>query len=141
MCWWNLPCLMKAMPASLSSCQVVSPVAKTRDKHQPWSGQTSLVTFGDFEGGVTEAGGFHTPVRGTMFVRNGAVTPRPSRECDITFFAKGRPKSVRQSRDSKVAARVPENANDGVQNGLFPQAPGGVSYCKVLPLRGPILKK
>ena len=35
-----------------------------------------------------------------MFVRNGAVTPRPSRECDITFFVKARPKSVRQSRDS-----------------------------------------
>ena len=54
---------------------------------------------------VTEGGGFHTPVRGTMFVRNGAVTPGPSRECDITFFVKGRPKSARQSRDSTVAAR------------------------------------
>ena len=42
-----------------------------------------------------------------MFVRNGAVTPGPSRECDITFFVKGRPKSARQSRDrlSTVAAR------------------------------------
>ena len=40
-----------------------------------------------------------------MFVRNGAVTPGPSRECDITFFVKGRPKSVRHSRDSTVAAR------------------------------------
>ena len=40
-----------------------------------------------------------------MFVRDGAVTPGPSRECDITFFAKGRPKSARQSRDSTVAAR------------------------------------
>ena len=40
-----------------------------------------------------------------MFVRNGAVTPGPSRECDITFFLKGRPKSARQSRDSTVAAR------------------------------------
>ena len=49
-------------------------------------------------------GGFHTPVRGTMFVRNGAVTPGPSRECDITFFVKGRPKSAQQSRDSTVAA-------------------------------------
>ena len=35
------------------------------------------------EGG---GGGFHTAMRGTMFVRNGAVTPGPSRECDITFF-------------------------------------------------------
>ena len=40
-----------------------------------------------------------------MFVRNGAVTPGPSRECDITFFVKGRPKSARQSRDSTVVAR------------------------------------
>ena len=40
-----------------------------------------------------------------MLVRNGAVTPRPSREYDITFFVKGRPKSARQPRDSTVAAR------------------------------------
>ena len=40
-----------------------------------------------------------------MFVRDGAVTPGPSRECDITFFVEGRPKSARQSRDSTVAAR------------------------------------
>ena len=33
------------------------------------------------------------------------MTPGPSRECDITFFVKGRPKSARQSRDSTVAAR------------------------------------
>ena len=38
-----------------------------------------------------------------MFVRDVAV--RPSRECDITFFVKGRPKSARQARDSTVAAR------------------------------------
>ena len=63
-------------------------------------------SIGDFlKGGVTEGGGFHTAVRGTMFVRNGAVTPGPSRECDITFFAKGRPKSAQQLRDSTVAAR------------------------------------
>ena len=61
---------------------------------------------GTFQGGVTEGGGFHTPVRGTMFVRDGAVTPGgPSRECAITFFVKGRPKSARQSRDGTVAAR------------------------------------
>ena len=36
----------------------------------------------------TPWGGFHTPVRGPMFVRNGAVTPGPSRECDITCFVK-----------------------------------------------------
>ena len=35
-----------------------------------------------------------------MFVRNGAVTPGPSRECDITSFVKGRPKSSQQLRDS-----------------------------------------
>ena len=33
------------------------------------------------------------------------MTPGPSRECGITFFVKGRPKSARQSRDSTVAAR------------------------------------
>ena len=64
-----------------------------------------LKLSGTFKGGVTEGGGFHTLVRGTMFVRDGAVTPGPSRECDITFFVKGRPKSARQSRDSTVAAR------------------------------------
>ena len=60
---------------------------------------------GTFEGGGHGRGGFHTPVRGTMFVRDDAVTPGPSRECDITFFVKGRPKSARQSRDSTMAAR------------------------------------
>ena len=52
-----------------------------------------------------EGGRFHTAVRGTMFVRKGAVTPGPSRECDITFFVKGRLKSARLSRDSTVATR------------------------------------
>ena len=57
-------------------------------------------------GGVAEGGGgFHTAVRGTMFVRNGAMTPGPSREYDITFFVKGRPKSAQQLRDSTVAVR------------------------------------
>ena len=41
-----------------------------------------------------------------MFVRDGAVTRGPSRECDITFFVKGRPKSARQSRDSTVECRA-----------------------------------
>ena len=46
-------------------------------------------------------------MRGTMFVRNGAVAPGLSRECDITlkFFVEGRPKSAQQLRDSAVAAR------------------------------------
>ena len=64
--------------------------------------------FGDFLGGGNGrggGGGLHTPVRGAKFVRNGAVTPGPSRECDITFFVKGPPKSGRQSRDSTAAAR------------------------------------
>ena len=43
---------------------------------------------GTFLGGVTEGGRFHTLVTGTMFVRDGAVTPGPSRECDIAFFVK-----------------------------------------------------
>ena len=59
---------------------------------------------GDFLRGVG-VNGFHTAVRGTMFICNGAVTPGPSRECDITFFVKGRPKSTKQLRDSTVVAR------------------------------------
>ena len=70
---------------------------------------------GIFKGGLRKGGGFHTLVRGTMFVRNGAVTPGPSRECDITLFVKGRPKSARQSRDSTVAAR-------GVQSVTVPSS-------------------
>ena len=37
---------------------------------------------GLFKGG-NGGGGFHTPVRGTVFVRDGVVTPGPSRKCDI----------------------------------------------------------
>ena len=59
---------------------------------------------GFFKGGKRK-GGFHTAVRGTMFLRDGAVTPRPSHEYDINFFAQGRPKSAQQLRDSTVAAR------------------------------------
>ena len=47
-----------------------------------------------------------------MFVRNGAVAPGLSRECDITCFVKGQicfvkgqPRSARQLHDSTVAAR------------------------------------
>ena len=40
-----------------------------------------------------------------MFVRDGAVTPGPSRECDITFLVKGLPKSSQQLRESAVAVR------------------------------------
>ena len=63
--------------------------------------------IGDFKKfkGVTEGGGFHIAVRGTMFVRNGAVTPGPSRECDIIFFVNRQPKSAQQLRYSTVAAR------------------------------------
>ena len=46
----------------------------------------------------------HPFVNPRMFVRDGAVTPGLSRECDITFFAKGRPISAQQLRDSTVAA-------------------------------------
>ena len=38
-------------------------------------------------------------------LRNGAVRPGPSRECDITFVVNRRPKSVQQLRDSRAAAR------------------------------------
>ena len=42
------------------------------DKHR-FSESRSETGVGDFLRGVTEGGGFHTPVRGTMFVRDGAV--------------------------------------------------------------------
>ena len=56
-------------------------------------------------GGLWKGEGFDTAVRGTMFVRNGAVTPGPSRKCNITWVVKGRPKPARQLRDGTVAAR------------------------------------
>ena len=85
-----------------------------------------------FKGGVTEGGGFHTRVRGTMFACDGAVTPGPSCKCDITFFVKGRPKSARQSRDSTVAAR-------SVQSVTVPSS--RVSReCRSPGLRPPLLK-
>ena len=40
-----------------------------------------------------------------MFIGSAVVTPGPSRECDITFFVKGREKSAQQLRDSTVAVR------------------------------------
>ena len=43
---------------------------------------------GLFKGGWRRGGVFHTLGRGTMVVRDGAVTPEPSRECDITFFVR-----------------------------------------------------
>ena len=89
------PCSFRVVPSNFSeNCAV-------RAIFWLWGSFLS----GIFLGGVTEGGGFHTRVRGTMFVRDGAVTPGPSRKCDITFFVKGRPKSARQSRDSTVAAR------------------------------------
>ena len=45
-------------------------------------------------------------MKGTMFVRNGAVTPGPSRECDITFFAKGHRKIKGRFRKRAVLANV-----------------------------------
>ena len=66
-------------------------------------------------------------VRGTMFVRNGAVTPGPSRKCDIAFFLKGRPKSAQHLRDSAVAAR-------GVQSVTVPSCPM-VPECRSLGAR------
>ena len=57
-----------------------------------------------------EGGGFHTPVRGTMFFGSGTVTPAPSCECDITSFVKGHPKSAPPLRDGTVAARGVESS-------------------------------
>ena len=63
------------------------------------------VSRGLFEGGGNLRGGCHTAVKATMFARHGAVTPGPSRECDITFSVNGRPTSAQQLRNSAVAAR------------------------------------
>ena len=60
-----------------------------------------------FHRGFFKGGGIphriHSRERCNLFVRTGAVTAGPSRECDITFFVKGRPKSAQQLRDSTVA--------------------------------------
>ena len=60
--------------------------------------------IGDFlRGGWVTAGGggFSHRREKYLFVRSGAVTPRPSRECDIAFV-KGGPKSAQQFRDSTL---------------------------------------
>ena len=67
-----------------------------------------------------------------MFVRNGAVTPGPSRKSDITFFVKGRPKSARQSRDGTVVARR-------VQSVTIPSSPVS-RECRSPGLRSPPFK-
>ena len=63
---------------------------------------------GDFLKGGYGRGGFDTAVRGTMFVRNGTVTPEPSRKCNITWVVKGRPKPAQHLHDSTVAGRTPK---------------------------------
>ena len=127
--------LLVQMTSALQKRQCCSAVPAAQ--HSENCSATSVfacgVFRGLFKGGVTEGGVFHTRVRGTMFVRNGAVTPGPSRECDITFFVKGRPKSARQSRDSTVAAR-------SVQSVTVPSS--RVSReCRSPGLRSPPLKK
>ena len=66
--------------------------------------RVTATIWGLLKGVGPSAAGFHTAVRGAI-VRDGAVTARPSRECDITFFVRGRPKSAQQLWDSTVAAR------------------------------------
>ena len=65
----------------------------------------STTRSGIFKRGGVAEGGFHTAVRGIMFVRNGAMAPGPSCECDITFFVKGGPNSAQHLCDSAVAVR------------------------------------
>ena len=72
---------------------------------------------GLFKGG-NRMGGFHTAVRGTMFVRKGAVTPGPSRERDITFFVKGRPKSAQQLRDCRFPPPL-KMPDTNLRNGAY----------------------
>ena len=95
-------------------------VGNTQKKWSSTGKMAHAYSRGLFRGG-NGRGGIHTPVRGTMFVRDGAVTPGPSRECDITFFVKGRPKSARQSRDSTVAADRLRTVIPGVTRMSFPQ--------------------
>ena len=58
---------------------------------------------GIFRGRGGRRGGFHTPVRVTMFGRQWwCDTPAPSCACDITSFVKGRPQSAQRLRDSTV---------------------------------------
>ena len=61
-------------------------VAPAPPPPEPYLGKGELTEFSlgtlyfkDFKGGVTEGRGFHTAVRGTMFVRNGAVTRTDTR--------------------------------------------------------------
>ena len=93
------------------SKQMFSSSREGTELDRTYFNQFQFAISGSFLGGslrgVTEGGGFHAPVRGTMFVRNGVVTPEPSRECDIPFFVKGRPRSAQQSRDSTVHASSP----------------------------------
>ena len=57
--------------------------------------QSSFSAYiGDFLRWGNGRGVIPHPGERTMFVRNGAVTPGPSSECDITFFVKGRPNSA-----------------------------------------------
>ena len=62
-----------------------------------------------FEGGGLDngRGGFHTAVTGTMFVRNNAVTPGPSRECDITLIV--------LLRDNQICATIAWQHSGGAQ--------------------------
>ena len=63
---------------------------------------SQIPRIGQLKGG-NGRGGFQTQVWGTMFFRNGGVTPGPSRECNITFFVK------QHLCDSTVAARRAQN--------------------------------
>ena len=85
----------------LSEFSLPSPSSSERTQWVALKDKCSGRTFHPVDWGATEGGGggFHTAVRGTMFVCNGAMTPGPSRECDITFLVKGRPKSAPQLRD------------------------------------------
>ena len=78
--------------------------------------------LGDFlgGGGVTEGGGFRTLVRGTVFVCDGAVTPGPSRECDIAFFVKLRAKKNHTTNlEMAKSTRGAGGPNTGMQQ-AFP---------------------
>ena len=69
----------------------------TRDKKTRTVSNAESTLGSSPEGwGHGRGGAFQTAVRGTMFVCNGAVTPEPSRECNITFFVNGRPKTAQQ---------------------------------------------
>ena len=68
-----------------------------------------------------------------MFVRQGAVTPGPSREGDITFFVQGRPNNCATVRRHwRAGAARHRTVIPGNTRMLFPQ----VTPVEMFPIKG-----